>query len=241
MRTIRFETLDSTSAEAARRAAAGKRGPVWIVAAGQTAGRGRSGRDWASARGNLLATLLMPVADDAARAALHSFVACLAVADTVAALAPDAAVALKWPNDVLLDGRKVAGVLLESGQGDGGRWLSVGIGLNLAHAPTGTRWPATSIAGTTGGAPPDPDATLAHLQNAMAIRLDLFERRGFDAIRADWLARAARLGEAVEARLPAETVTGTFETLDATGAMLLQTGTGRRAIHAGDVHFPGGA
>ena len=239
MRREALGTIDSTSLEAARRAATGERGPLWLWAARQTAGRGRSGREWASPEGNLHATLLMPVEDDPARTALHSFVACLAVADTLDTLvgAPKR-VSLKWPNDALLDGRKVAGVLLESGITDGGRWLSIGVGIDLAHAPAETRWPAISVAGATGQLAPAPEATLDILAPAMATRIARFEQGGFAPIRTEWLTRAARLGETVEARLPAETVTGVFETLDEDGAMLLQTGTGARRIHAADVFFP---
>ena len=242
MNSETLDTIDSTSLEAARRAANGERGPLWLRAVRQTAGRGRSGRDWDSPEGNLHATLLMPVADDPARSALHSFVACLAVADTLDFLSgAPARIALKWPNDVLLDGCKVAGVLLESGLTSTGRWLSIGIGINLAHAPAETRWPAISVAGATGRAAPAPGATLDILAPAMQARIAQFTAGGFPSIRTDWLARAARLGEIVEARLPTETVRGRFETLDDDGAMLLQTGTGTRRIHAADVHFPGEA
>ncbi len=219
----------------------GDHGPLWLWAEEQSAGTGRSGRLWHSPRGNLYATFLMPVSDDPARAALHSFVACLAVADTLGVIVGGAAqAALKWPNDALLDGYKVAGVLLESGMGAAGRWLSVGIGINLAHAPADARWPAISVSGITGKTAPEVEATLDILSAAMAVRLRQFEEKGFASIRHDWLARAARLGEVVEARLPDETVTGVFETLDETGAMLLQIGTESRRIHAADVFFPGG-
>lgn len=234
-------TIDSTSLEASRRAATGEHGPLWLWAARQTAGRGRSGREWASPEGNLYATLLMPVVDDPARASLYSFVACLAVADTLDTLiGTSERTKLKWPNDALLDERKVAGVLLESGLTDGARWLSIGIGINLAHAPPQTRWPSISVSEATGAMAPTPEATLDILTRTMDARIAQFDGGGFDAIRTEWLARAARLGEVIEARLPAETITGRFDTLDDDGAMLLQTGTGACRIHAADVFFPGG-
>jgi BirA family biotin operon repressor/biotin-[acetyl-CoA-carboxylase] ligase len=149
-------------------------------------------------------------------------------------------VSLKWPNDALLDGQKVAGVLLESGVGPAGRWLSVGVGVNLAHAPEETRWPATSIAVTTGKPAPTAQSALTILATAFDTRDRDLATDGFDTIRTAWLARAARLGQIVEARLPRETVTGRFETLDADGAMLLQTDTGARRISAADVYFPSG-
>ncbi len=242
IRVEHFGTIDSTSLEASRRAASGNRGPVWLRADKQTAGRGRAGRDWTSPLGNLFATLLMPVKNDPAAAGLRSFVACLAVAETLDALigAPER-VTLKWPNDALLDGRKVAGVLLESGINAAGRWLSVGIGINLTHAPKTNRWPTTSIALATGRNAPTPKAALDILAKAFEQRERDFGAKGFDIIRTAWLARAARLGQNVEARLPHETITGIFETLDADGTMLLQTGTGVRRISAADVYFPGGA
>lgn len=244
MKVEALGTIDSTSLEASRRAQRGVHGPLWLWAIEQNAGRGRAGRDWISPPGNLHATLLMPVADDPRRAALHSFVACLAVADTLKVLTGAAdRIALKWPNDALLGGRKVAGVLLESGLGETGRWLSIGIGINLAHAPdpAETRWSATSVAAATRKDAPEAETTLHILAAAMVVRLRQLEQKGFAAIRSDWLARAARLGEPIEARLPGETVTGVFETLDDTGAMLLRTGAGLRGIHAADVYFPEGA
>src|SRR5262249_47981168 len=131
-----FDDIDSTNEEARRRAGAGARGPLWIWAQRQTAGRGRRGRAWESPLGNLSCTLLFAPHATAAAAARLSFVASLAVRDLVAELLPDAEVKVKWPNDVLLDGRKTSGILLESagetGSGDL-PWLAVGIGVNLRH------------------------------------------------------------------------------------------------------------
>lgn len=238
---IPFDALgavDSTSREAARRAGQGDFGPVWLWADTQTAGRGRSGREWESPPGNLYATLLMPVGPDPAAAALRSFVACLAVADTLDALVGNPArISLKWPNDALLDGCKIAGVLLESGVVSGARWLSVGIGINLAHAPAEARWPAISIAQAVPGAAPGVEGTLALLRDAFARRDALFQAEGFAAIQSQWLKRAARLGQEIEARLPRETITGIFETLDDDGALLLQAPHGPRRITAADIHF----
>lgn len=243
MRTYRFESLDSTSLKAARYAVKGDHGPLWICAAKQTAGRGRSGREWVSEPGNLYATHLLPVRDDPQHAALHSFAACLAVVDTLRVLVAKGSpsIALKWPNDVLFDGRKIAGVLLESGVTEAGRWLSIGIGLNLADAPQNTRWPTISVAEAAGRAAPNVEAALAILAAAMAVRVDQLAQKGFAPIRADWLKKAVRLGERIEARLPHETILGVFETLDDDGAMVLQTETGPRRIHAGEVYFPEGA
>ena len=136
----------------------GETGPLWIVARRQSAGRGRRGREWSSETGNLAATLLTVVRRPPAEAAQLTFVAALAVADLLDAYAPPALVSIKWPNDVMLDDRKASGILLESGAHDsGGLWLAVGIGVNLAHAPTNTERPATALADHLGGdvaAPP---------------------------------------------------------------------------------------
>jgi BirA family biotin operon repressor/biotin-[acetyl-CoA-carboxylase] ligase len=234
-----LDETDSTNAEAARRAASTDR-PTWIAARRQTAGRGRSGRGWSSPEGNLAATLLMRFDAPPAARARVSFHASLAVADLMDVVAPDASVALKWPNDVLLDGGKVSGILLESfGEPQRGANLAVGIGVNLAHhpAPEETRWRPISVAAVTGAAP-DPDAALAILATRLAFWLAEDAARGFAPVRAAWLARAANLGRPIEARLAAGSVTGTFEDVDAAGALVLNTGAGRRVIAAADIHFP---
>lgn len=235
----RFDVLDSTSDEAQRLARAGEPGPLWIVARRQTAARGRRGRAWSAPEGNLSATLLMRPAMAPAQAALHSFAACLAVAELFDALAPEAAVALKWPNDALLNGRKAAGVLLESA-GTAGRldWLTVGVGVNLAAHPPAEpgAWPPTSLAAETGRAP-DPEAALALLGARFDVWAGRLAAEGFGPLREAWLARAARLGEKVAARLPGETVEGVFADLDADGALVLAQGARVRRIQAADVFF----
>lgn len=234
-----LDTVDSTNEEARRRAEAGETGPLWIMARQQTAGRGRRGRAWSGPSGNLAATCLMRPDGGPALAALHSFAACLAVSDLFEALAPGVPVAVKWPNDALLNGRKAAGVLLEgSGTGQGVAWLAVGIGVNLAShpGPEPEAWPATSILAETGRAP-DPEAALTLLAAAFARWSALLAREGFAPLRAAWLARAARLGQKVVARLPRETVEGIFTDLDDSGALVLSQGGRLRAIQAADVYF----
>ena len=236
---VRLDVIDSTSDEAQRRAQAGEPGPVWITARRQTAARGRRGRAWAAPEGNLSATCLMRPSGSPAQAALHSFAACLAVAELFETLAPGAQVALKWPNDALLNGRKAAGVLLESA-GAGARvdWLTVGVGVNLAHHPAAEpgAWPPTSIAAETGAAP-DPDAALTLLAAGFARWAGRLADAGFAPLRLAWLARAARLGQKIAARLPQETVEGVFADLDATGALVLAQGGRTRRIQAADVFF----
>ena len=234
-----FDAIDSTNEEARRRAAVGERGPLWICAKRQTAGRGRRGREWESPEGNLMATLLIAPGVTPPEAARLSFVAALAVHDLVASYATRSAVKVKWPNDVLIDGKKVAGILLES-SGDAGvdvlPWVAVGTGVNLMHAPTAAQYPATFV-GAHGPAP-SPAEALAALAEAWETRFRTWRVSGFAAIRDAWLGVAAGLGQAIEVRLPGETLTGRFETLMPDGALSLLLPSGaRRAITAGEVFF----
>lgn len=238
-----LDEVDSTSSEAARLAAARVMQPTWIMARRQTAARGRRGRVWQSSEGNFAATLLMRPGGTARDAALRSFVAALALQDALAlALGPAGRLSLKWPNDVLLNGGKVAGILLESlGRGSEVGHLAIGIGVNLAHAPApetlepGAMAPV-SVAGET-GLRVAPEDLLDLLAAAFARREAQFVTWGFAPIRTAWLASAARLGQPITARTLAETLTGTFEGLAEDGALLLMTPAGRRAIPAADVYF----
>lgn len=219
-------------------------GPAWVFAHCQTAGRGRRGRDWLAPAGNFAATLVFRPAVSPPTAALYSFVAALALHRALAEVTGQGAVlSIKWPNDVLLNGGKVAGILLESVSSGGGAvgHLAVGIGVNLAHAPPASglepgAMPAVSVAGETGLAIPPLDF-LAPLACAFAQHAATFETQGFAPIRHAWLAHAARIGQTVTARTGTETVTGTFETIDDTGALILTSATGRRAISAADIFF----
>jgi BirA family biotin operon repressor/biotin-[acetyl-CoA-carboxylase] ligase len=193
--------------------------------------------------GNFAATLVMRPAEAPEVVALRSFVAALALFDAfVAATGRPQPFALKWPNDVLLNGGKVAGILLEStGQGGGVAHLAIGIGVNLAAAPgadqvePGALRPV-SVMGET-GVRVTPDEFLDLLAPAYAGWEGVFAGHGFAPIREAWLDRAARLGEAVTARTGSETHLGTFETVDLAGALVLQTAGGRRAIPAAEVFF----
>lgn len=234
-----FEVIDSTNEEAKRLAATGEAGPVWITAGKQSAGRGRRGRSWVSPVGNLFATLLIRPDRRAAECAQLSFAAALAVSDTIARHVP-AEIRVKWPNDVLVDGRKVAGILLESAStsGEVPSWLAVGIGINLAHFPPDTEFPATSLAALTGRAP-STDEVLATLAAAFAKWYEVWRGGGFAPIRDAWLARAAGLGTRIRARLQNEEIWGVFEGIDRDGALILREGQGRtRTIAAGEVFFP---
>ncbi len=238
-----LDSIDSTNEEARRRVLAGETGPLWIAARRQLAGRGRLARPWSTEPGNLAATLLLPFHGTPAEASRLGFPASLAVADLLDRLAPGARVALKWPNDVLLAGRKASGILLENfgAVPEGWQKLAIGIGVNLAHHPQPgeIRWPATSIAAETGTAP-DFDVALTALADRLAHWLDVLAGDGFPAVRAAWLARADRLGEIIDARLPRGTLTGRFAEIDADGALVLETADGTRRVAAGDIYWEAG-
>lgn len=240
---LSFDVIDSTNAEARRRAEAGEAGPLWITAAVQTAGRGRRGRAWDTRRGNLAATLLTTTDKSPAEAAQVSFLAAFAIRDLACAYVPESLVRLKWPNDVLVEGRKLSGVLVESGRmSDGALWLAIGMGVNLAHAPTGTERPATALADHLRrdiAAPPTPQEALAILAPALYAHMDRWTREGFAGLRTEWLSHAAGVGEACVARLDSETVEGVMQGLDTDGALVLRLSSGStRRISAGDVFFP---
>jgi BirA family biotin operon repressor/biotin-[acetyl-CoA-carboxylase] ligase len=233
-----FAELDSTNSEAARLAQAGERGPLWIVAERQTAGRGRRGRVWQGASGNLAATLLLSAHKPPAEAAQMAFVAALALADMAAAFVAEDLVQVKWPNDLLVVGAKAGGVLIESGAASkGGLWLAIGVGANLAEAPKDTPYPATSLA--TLGAAPSPAEALAALDAGFFRWLDVWETQGFEPIRAAWTARAHGLDQPCTVSFGGRTITGTHDGLDADGALLLRVGGARQRITAGDVIFGG--
>ena len=231
--------VDSTNAEAAR-IAGGLAGPEWIWGLRQNAGRGRRGRAWVMPEGNFAATLVLRPVEEPGVVALRSFVASLALADAVWDVAEDAALSLKWPNDVLLNGGKLAGILLESMGGPGGH-LAIGIGVNLAAAPEaalveeGALRPVSLFQET--GKHIAPEAFLELLARSYATWEARFVTYGFGPIREAWLTRAARLGESLTARTARETHVGTFETVDAEGNLVLKTAKGRMSIAAADIFF----
>jgi BirA family biotin operon repressor/biotin-[acetyl-CoA-carboxylase] ligase len=236
---LAFAEIDSTNLEARRQMDAGAATPLWITAGRQTAGRGRRGRNWQTEVGNLAATLLLTTSKPPIEAAQIAFVAALAAADLAATYLPASLVTLKWPNDTLIDGRKVSGILVESSvHPAGGLWVAVGIGVNLAHAPEDVERPATSLAAHLSGPSPTPLEALDVLSSAMERWRGLWEAGGFAPIAEAWTVRAHGLGERCEARLPTETVEGVAEGLDADGALRLRLADGGlRRITAGDVFF----
>lgn len=228
-------------AEASRRASE-VAGPTWIIAKEQTAARGRRGRAWVTPAKNFAGTLVMRPKEDAQVTALRSFVAALAVFDACVDLTGrTVGFSLKWPNDVLLNGGKLAGILLESVGRDGMvEHLSIGIGVNLEDAPNvaeveerAFRPTALSSAGTF----VSQDDFAISLASNYAAWETKFTRFGFGPVREEWLARAARIGEVITAKTMQSTHEGTFETVDEQGNLVLKTANGRQAIPAADVYF----
>ena len=238
---ISFETIGSTNAEALARAHAGEKGPLWLVAERQSAGRGRRGRPWVSEPGNLHASLLLCDPAPPAASAGICFVAALALHDAAIeaahGLAP-ARLQLKWPNDLLLDGDKVAGILVEGTSPMPGRLaLAIGFGVNCKHSPALTDYPSSDFA--RAGFAVSPIHLLTRLDSSMRHRLAEWDRgAGFAAIRAAWLARACGLGSAIEVKLADRTLAGIFEAIDGAGGLVLRRADGKReTITAGDI-FP---
>lgn len=232
-----YDTIDSTNAEALRLLRQGEPGPLWITAETQSAGRGRRGRKWISVPGNLHASLLLTDPGPVAQWPELSFVAALAVHDALVELAPQMRpmLALKWPNDLLLSGAKLAGILIEGeGQEEEGA-VVIGIGVNCAAHPAGAAFPATDLA--AGGASISAGALFGALSVKMLGRLAQWNRgNGFATIRADWLARAAGLGEAIRVALADRELSGRFEGLDEAGGLILIAPDGGKVmVAAGDV------
>jgi BirA family biotin operon repressor/biotin-[acetyl-CoA-carboxylase] ligase len=236
-RLAAYESLDSTNSTALALARSGERGPLWIVACMQTAGRGRRGRDWTSGEGDLATSLLISTHVAPAVAATLGFVAGLALDEALRSCAPGAEVRLKWPNDVILGNAKLAGILLDAENGPNGLTLVVGIGVNLATAPRGLPFPATSLAAS--GFIVHPEQMFAALTEAWIGFEHLWDGGcGMPHIRDLWLAKAAGRGKPVSVTMGDRVVQGIFETLDENGRLILRRpDRSEIAIAAGEVHF----
>ena len=239
-RIVAFEQLESTNDEAMARLRAGDPGGLFVVAASQTGGRGRQERVWASPPGNLYASLALVDPAPLAVAPQLGLVAGVALVLALRALSDDdPRLGLKWPNDVLLDGAKLAGILLESTTLPNGRFGCVaGFGVNCGSHPNGLSYPATSLAAARIHA--SPATVLAALSQAFAATLKRWDRgASFAPIRSDWLRFAVGLGGAITVKLPKGSVSGHFEGLGPEGHLLVKTTRGRVTIDAGDVFLPG--
>ncbi|GAB4072466.1 biotin--[acetyl-CoA-carboxylase] ligase [Ancylobacter sonchi] len=244
---VRFDEIGSTNQEALARATGAGAGsvlaPCWFVATRQSAGRGRRGRPWDSRPGNLYASLLLVDPAPPVRQPELCFVAALALYDAVRAVTgiDPLRIGVKWPNDVLIDGGKLAGILLEGTMTADGRGATViGFGVNCARSPEDTPYPTVSLA--SAGFPTEPDSLLAALDAAMLDRLAQWDRgEGFPRTRESWLRCAFGLGRAVTVRLQGRETEGIFEALDFSGALVLRRPDGvRETIRAGDI-FPSSA
>jgi len=234
-RHLSFQTLGSTNAEALARARAGERGPLWITAQRQDAGRGRRGSIWVSPPGNLYATLLLTEPSRPAVAPQLSFVAGLALHDATSDRAPQVGpgLKLKWPNDLLLAAKKIGGILIE-GDNEPAFSVVIGFGVNCASHPDDTAFPATDLAAAD--ALVTSDALFRALKRTMSRRLEQWQHGdGFADIRADWLKRAAGLGQPIRVRLAERELAGRFEGLDEAGRLQLAQPNGTVAITAGEV------
>jgi len=246
-RLAAFDQIGSTNAEAMARARDGEHGPIWFVTPEQTAGRGRRQRAWIAARGNLASSILEVMDVPPATAATLGFAAGLALESALQKLSVEANLrrgsgplkfALKWPNDVLAGGEKLAGILLEAEAVAASRLaVVVGIGTNVIAAPEGTPTPATSLAAL--GVHVGAEELFAALSDAWVEFRGIWDNgKGFAEIRRLWLERAAGLGDPVAIQTGNATIAGTFDTIDEAGCLIVRTAEGKLLpIAAGEVYF----
>lgn len=248
-----YDTIGSTNSEALEAAAAGDPGGIWFAALQQTAGRGRRGRQWINPHGNLAATLLIVPDSDPTSAATLGFVAGVSLNRALSAILPGGMVkigidgadvagggriALKWPNDVLADGAKLAGILLEANKLPAGRQaIAIGIGVNVVAAPEGLPYPATSLMAL--GVSRPAEQVFEALSDAWVETFGLWnDGRGIGDVLKHWRASAAGIGAPVAVNQNGEVLRGIFETIDDDGRLIVRAEDNRRiAITAGDVHF----
>lgn len=250
-----FDTVGSTNSEAVAAATAGDPGGIWFATRQQTAGRGRRGRQWESPVGNLAATLLIVPESDPTLSATLGFVAGVALNHALSGILPhgvvkigvdgadaagseNARIALKWPNDVLADGAKLAGILLEASKlPDGRHAIAIGFGINAVAAPQGLPYPATSLSEL--GVPRSAEAVFEALSDSWVETFGLWnDGRGIGDVLSRWRGSAAGIGAPVAVNQNGEVVRGIFETIDDAGRLIVRAADDRRiAITAGDVHF----
>jgi len=239
-RLLCHDSIGSTNDEAKHLARDGAAEGTMVWAREQTAGRGRRGRNWISPRGNLYLSLILRPGCPAVSAGQLGFVAALAIGEALSALVPQVGrFAYKWPNDVLLNGRKIAGVLLESETvaSEQPSFVVLGVGINLSASPRGTEFPATSVM-EEGLGPLLPEAVLEEFIDHFQAWLATWRKEGFAPVRAAWLAAAAIAhGEPIRVRLDALGLYGRFLDIDHEGNLLLDCAGERRRVGAGEV-FP---
>lgn len=238
---LSFDTIDSTNSEAARRIQAGSiLESLWITAKTQMSGRGRLGREWVSNEGNVFATLVWP-APELSIAPQLSFLIAVAAQQLLQELAGDKAeVTCKWPNDILMDGGKISGILLETAKSPEGKdWVIIGIGINLTSKPDESRWPATCLADVM--EPPHPEDAIRRLHQNWVRLFQTWEAQGFTPLAKKWMQCAFGLGHRVRYSVKNKIITGSFSGLDETGAALIRLDSGWvERIYAGEIEFSQG-
>ena len=241
-RILELSTVDSTNEACRRHAESGAAAGLVVRADIQTGGRGRRGREWVSPAGNLYCSILLRPSRPANEAAALGFAAVAAVGDVVTELLPRAReVGHKWPNDLLVDGRKTSGLLLEAQSGPNGglAWLVIGLGVNIVSHPPETRYPATDLC-EMGAENVAPGELLAAFLSAFGPLLGAWELAGYQGIEAAWNKRALGIGREIEVVLDNATLRGRYRSLDKDGALVLElAGGGTRRISAGEIFFPG--
>ncbi len=235
---ITYNSIGSTNAEALELAnSRTMHEPLWIIAAQQTAGRGRHGRQWSSPPGNFYGSLLLTNPCDMRHAPQLGFVAGVALITALQHLASSLQCILKWPNDILIGSAKLAGILLETSQNTALN-VAIGMGVNLAFHPDNTSYPATNCA--TQGAPISVPQFLSALSDAFAQKLKVFDRgANFCTIRDEWLLHTHTLGAPLKVQSQTEQIEGQFGGIDENGSLILNQGNNTHLIHAGDVYFGG--
>jgi BirA family transcriptional regulator, biotin operon repressor / biotin---[acetyl-CoA-carboxylase] ligase len=234
---IRLDSVGSTNDEARRLAQAGAAHFTAVVANQQTAGRGRDGRTWVSPPGNLYVSVILRPDAPAARLAGLALVAAVALGEALAPLIPPSArLSYKWPNDLLVDRCKLAGILIESEAAQPGMasFAVVGVGVNCRSHPDATPYPATDLRAIC-GRDIAPEDVLNRLMSALRSWLERWEGEGMAPVCAAWRARAEGIGEAISVRLPHETIEGRFVDIDPAGMLIVATERGEQRIAAGDV------
>ncbi|MEN3791863.1 biotin--[acetyl-CoA-carboxylase] ligase [Fulvimarina sp. MAC3] len=238
-RRLAFADVSSTNTLALEAARSGDQGNLWVTGERQLEGRGRMGRKWVSEAGNLYASWLgIDVAPQAELGKLP-FVASVAIRDAVARFVePPAETQTKWPNDILVDGKKLVGILLEASRlADGRHVLILGCGINIAHKPDDAPYGVTSLRDE--GFRGTIETVFEALADEWSRQLKRFDAgSNFADIRNDWLSHCVGLGKPCTVRLPDKTLAGSFETLDRDGRLILALANGtKKPISAGDVFF----
>ncbi len=232
-------SIGSTSATLMQDALNGAAGPVWLVADEQVEGKGRRGRFWHSPKGNLYASLLLIDPAPAEHVAQLSFVLALALRDAVSQIAEAQGVTglqieVKWPNDLMINGKKCAGLLLEGGMTGQSRFVVIGMGVNLSFHPDQSNHPASDFAAL--GLNTSTAHFFAFLSDAVAQRISQWEGgRNFAQIRADWLAHAYKMGQVMRINANAESYEARLEGVDPTGGLIVDHMGRQRIVTAGEI------